>query len=170
MRFLITIIALCLIGCSAGEKRIYEIDIHDQNGDRLGDATFKEVPEGVNIHIKVEGLTSGFHGIHIHEHAKCEGPDFTSAGDHLNPDDNEHGLMHPKGSHLGDLPNIEVDSNGKVDVELLLREATLKEGRYSLLQDGGTSLIIHEKQDDGITQPSGDSGERIACGLLKKDS
>jgi|SRR5690625_1495382 len=167
MRILIILLVASLLSCAASESLVYKIDIHNESGDRLGDATFKEVPEGVNIHIKVEGLTSGFHGIHIHEHAKCEGPDFISAGDHLNPDDKKHGLMHPKGSHLGDLPNIEVDDKGKVDVELLLPKATLKEGRYSLLQDGGTSLVIHEKQDDGVTQPSGDSGERIACGVLK---
>jgi|SRR5690625_2556003 len=168
MRFLIILMIVCLVGCFADEKQIYEIDIHDGSGDKIGDATFKEVSDGVNIHVKVEGLSKGFHGIHIHEQPKCEGPDFISAGDHLNPDDKKHGLMHPKGSHLGDLPNIEVDDKGKVDVELLLPKATLKEGRYSLLQKDGTALIIHSEQDDGLSQPSGESGERIACGVLKK--
>lgn len=169
MRCIIVLVLLSLIACAPNDKLVYEIDIHNASGDRLGDAKFTEVPEGVNIHVKLKGLTAGYHGIHIHEEAKCEGPDFISAGEHLNPDDKSHGLMHPEGNHLGDLPNIEADGEGKVDVELLLRDATLKEGRYSLLQEDGTSLVIHEKADDGITQPSGDSGERIACGVLKKD-
>lgn len=169
MRMTTLVLLSLLVGCLSTEKNIYEIELHNSAGDRLGEAVFKEVAEGVTIQIKIEGLPSGFHGIHVHEEAVCEGPNFISAGNHLNPENNEHGLMHPKGSHLGDLPNIEVDDAGKVDVELMLAKATLKDGRHSLLQNGGTSLIITEDADDGITQPSGQSGERIACGVLKKE-
>ena len=169
MRIIQLILITLLAGCLTSEKNVYEIELHNGAGDRLGEAIFKEISEGVNIHLKVEGLSSGFHGIHVHEEPICEGPNFISAGNHLNPENNEHGLMHPEGSHLGDLPNIEVDDAGEVDVELILAKATLKDGRHSLFQNGGVSLIITEDADDGLTQPSGQSGERIACGVLKKE-
>src|SRR5699024_2852081 len=99
---------------------------------------FTEHPDGVNVKIKIEGLAPGFHGVHIHEYAKCEGPDFKSAGNHLNPEGKEHGLMHPDGAHLGDLPNVEADSSGLVEAELMLANATLLEGKKSILRGEGT--------------------------------
>src|SRR5690625_52346 len=167
---LIILLTLALLsGCVSHKEHVYEIEIYNDVGDQLGEVTFKEVPDGVNMKIDIEGLSSGYHGLHIHENPECEGPKFITAGDHLNPDDNKHGLLHPKGSHLGDLPNIEVDGSGKVDVELIIPKATLKEGRYSLVHNDGSSLIITEDPEDGMTQPSGESGERIACGVLKEN-
>lgn len=148
---------------------VKEIDMLDRAGDSLGTATLTEHPEGVQIKLELQGLEPGFHGIHVHEHPKCEPPDFTSAGDHFNPEDKEHGLMHPEGAHLGDLPNIEADISGNVDVELILSEATLLDGKNSILKGEGTALIIHESPDDGYSQPSGNAGARILCGKITAD-
>lgn len=168
MRRFLFICLLLLSACQDGGTA-RKVDMYNASGDMVGTATFTEAPDGVNIKIKIEGLTPGFHGIHVHEIPLCEGPDFTSAGNHLNPEGKKHGLMHPDGSHLGDLPNIEVDSDGRVDAELLLADATLLEGKKSILQGEGTSLIIKSVQDDGVTQPSGNSGMRIVCGELKAE-
>ncbi|ASN07331.1 superoxide dismutase [Virgibacillus necropolis] len=141
--------------------------MYNPSGDMVGTATLKEQPEGVSVKVKVEGLKPGLHGIHVHEFPKCEGPDFKSAGNHFNPEGKDHGAMHPKGPHLGDLPNVEADSSGVVDVELMLAGATMLEGKKSLFKDQGKSLIIHSDMDDGVSQPSGDSGERLICGEIK---
>nr|WP_302328563.1 superoxide dismutase family protein [Salirhabdus salicampi] len=158
-----------LSACNSGDQRSpLEIELYNPEGDSLGTATLSEQPDGVNIKLNVTGFEPGMHGIHIHEYPKCEGPDFKSAGNHYNPDTSKvHGLMHPEGSHLGDMPNVEADDKGAIDTEVMLPEATMADGKNSLLKNGGTSLIIHEKQDDGMTQPAGDAGARIACGKIE---
>lgn len=143
--------------------------MYNGDGDMVGTATLNEMPDGVQIKLKIEGLTPGLHGIHVHEFAKCEGPDFKSAGNHLNPEGKEHGLMHPEGAHLGDLPNIEADGSGNVDTELMIAGATLMDGKNSILRGEGTSLVIHDSQDDGVSQPAGNSGERMICGEILSD-
>lgn len=173
MRFVLIFMLAFLLSCQSGEST-RTIDMYNASGDMNGTATFTEEPDGVKIKIKVEGLTVGFHGIHIHENAICKGPDFKSAGNHFNPEGKKHGLMHPEGAHLGDLPNIEADSDGLVEAEIMLDGATLLDGKKSILQGEGTSLVISENKDDGISQPGGESGERILCGELtnneKEDS
>ncbi|MEN2768340.1 superoxide dismutase family protein [Ornithinibacillus xuwenensis] len=162
--FLLSIVFL--VSCQSKAETSKSVDMYNASGDMVGTAQLLEQPDGVQIKLKLEGLTPGFHGIHVHEYAKCEGPDFKSAGNHLDPEGKEHGLMHPKGSHLGDLPNIEADGGGLVDAELMLPRATLKEGKMSLLRGEGTSLIVTDSQDDGVSQPSGNSGSRIICGKI----
>lgn len=168
MRLFYLAILIILSACMQAGETTQKIDMYNTAGDLVGTATFNEQPDGVKIKIKVEGLTPGFHGIHLHEFAKCEGPDFKTAGNHFNPEGKEHGLMHPEGAHIGDLPNIEVDSTGMVEAELIVQEATLLEGKNSILQNDGTSLIIDQDQDDGVSQPSGNSGPRLICGVLDK--
>ncbi|WP_099160025.1 superoxide dismutase family protein [Virgibacillus ndiopensis] len=170
MRLLLIIAILLLSSCqSDGERTTRTIDMYNSSGDMIGTAALTEKPDGVQVKLKLEGLTPGFHGIHVHEYPSCEGPDFKSAGNHFNPEGKEHGLMHPKGHHLGDLPNIEADAGGLVDTELMLAGATLLDGKKSILRGEGTSIVIHDGQDDGVSQPGGDSGTRIACGELKTD-
>lgn len=171
MRLLFIIFfVLVLVSCSNGESESTRtVEMYNGAGDMVGTATLSEMPEGVQVKLKLEGLKPGFHGIHVHEFPVCEGPDFKSAGSHLNPEGNEHGLMHPDGAHLGDLPNIEADSGGLVDVELMLSGATLKDGKNSILRGEGTSLVVNELQDDGVSQPAGNSGARIMCGVIKAD-
>ncbi|WP_138420278.1 superoxide dismutase family protein [Aquibacillus sediminis] len=156
--------------CQGQERSPIDVTMYNPAGDSIGTATLNEQADGVQVTLSVEGLEPGLHGIHVHEYPECEGPDFKSAGSHYNPEGNEHGLMHPEGSHLGDLPNIEVSEDGMVDeAELQINGATLTDGNTSILKEDGTSLIIHQKQDDGVSQPAGNAGERIACGVISLD-
>jgi len=168
MRFLFLLSILFLAACQSNANTSETIEMYNGSGDMLGTAVLSEQSDGVQVKLKLEGLEPGFHGVHVHEFAKCEGPDFTSAGNHYNPEGKEHGLMHQDGPHLGDLPNIEADGSGLVDAELMLAGATLLDGKNSLFNEEGTSLIVTEQQDDGVTQPGGDSGARIICGEIKK--
>lgn len=143
--------------------------IINSKGEKIGTAVITQQPEGVQLHIEAKNLPPGLHGIHFHEMGKCEAPDFKSAGAHLNPDLKEHGFNNPKGFHAGDLMNIEVKEDGTVTADLESKTVTLTKGASnSLLKPGGTSIIIHEKADDYVTDPSGNSGDRIACGVIKE--
>jgi Cu-Zn family superoxide dismutase len=145
-------------------------DIMNGQGAKIGTAKLKAVSGGVQISVKVAGLTAGDHGIHIHTVGKCEGPDFKTAGGHFNPTSAHHGVNntmdpHP---HAGDLPNLTVATNGKGSISFLDKGVTLGDGANSLFHDGGTSLVIHAKADDLMSDPSGNSGDRIACGVIQK--
>lgn len=143
------------------------VDIINSEGVQTGTAVLTETSKGVTIRLKAEGLEPGKKAIHLHETGKCEKPDFKSAGGHFNPAKKQHGFDNPKGFHAGDLPNIEIDENGTVDVELHAAEVTLKQGKKnSLLDEDGSSIIIHEKEDDYMTDPAGNAGDRIACGAI----
>lgn len=167
MRWITLLISLCLLFGCANETRTRKIDMYNASGDMIGTAAFSESKDGVLIKLKMEGLKPGPHGIHVHELPKCTAPDFKSAGNHLNPEGKKHGLMNQEGAHLGDLPNVEADGSGKINTKLTLSDATMKDGKKSLLKGEGSSLVLTEKPDDGMTQPGGDSGKRIACGELK---
>ncbi len=168
---LFILLTIVLVGCQSNQETIVETDIYNADSDIIGKATFSEDPQGVKVQVALEGLEPGFHGIHIHEFPKCDGPDFESAGNHWTIDDSKHGLMHPEGPHIGDMPNIEIGGDGTVaDYEYVLPEATLKDGNGSMFSDEGKSLIIHSGQDDGVSQPAGDSGERVACAVIQKDT
>ncbi|UOQ85338.1 superoxide dismutase family protein [Gracilibacillus salinarum] len=168
---IISILSLVILMSCQGEnnRSPLEVRLFNVDKDAVGTATFKEQTDKVSVQIKVEGLEPGFHGVHIHEYAKCEGPDFESAGNHFNPEGQEHGLMHPDGPHLGDMPNLEVSADGTADVEFELPGVTLMDGDKSLLREDGTSIIIHSGPDDGVSQPSGNSGERLVCGVISLD-
>ncbi|CDQ39225.1 MULTISPECIES: superoxide dismutase family protein [Virgibacillus] len=169
MRWVIVSIVLILMtACQQEDPKSRKVEMYNASGDMVGTASFNEQSDGVNVKLKLEGLEPGFHGIHIHEYAKCEGPDFKSAGNHFNPTGAEHGLMHPEGSHLGDLPNIEADAGGLVDADLMLPQTTLLDGKNSLIKGDGTSIIVTQDEDDGMSQPGGNSGQRILCGKLTK--
>lgn len=144
------------------------VDLKDSEGNTVGTTELKESDEGVNVRITAEGLSEGKHGFHFHETGICEAPDFESADGHFNPEETEHGLEMENGPHAGDLPNLEVGADGTVDDEFTAQDVTLETDKpNSLLKDSGTSLVIHADKDDGETQPSGDSGDRIACGVIK---
>lgn len=155
-----------LTGCMEKEITKMDVEMFNASGDSLGTIKVSEQPEGVELEVLLEGLPDGEHGLHIHEKGVCKAPDFKSAGDHLNPDEKQHGLLHPEGSHAGDLPNI-ISENGKAEATLMAPELTLKTGqKNSLLRVEGTSIVITEGKDDGMTQPAGNSGQRIACGEI----
>jgi superoxide dismutase, Cu-Zn family len=150
------------------ENEVLRVDLIDAKGESVGTAELTEEENGVLVNVKAENLPEGPHGFHFHEAGKCEAPDFETAGGHFNPTDAEHGLENDKGPHAGDLPNLEVGKDGKVEEEFIAEHVTLKAGEAnSLLKEGGTALVIHAEADDGTTQPSGDSGDRIVCGVIQ---
>ncbi|MDR6551441.1 superoxide dismutase family protein [Paenibacillus qinlingensis] len=134
----------------------------------VGSAQLTAVSNGVQMDVQVSGLSPGVHGLHIHEKARCEAPTFDSAGSHFNPHQKEHGFLNPKGAHAGDLPNLVVDAQGNGRFSGVTKVVVLDRGKSnSLFKPDGTSLVIHEKADDLKTDPSGNSGKRIACGAVK---
>ncbi|KAA6451807.1 superoxide dismutase family protein [Bacillus swezeyi] len=127
--------------------------------------------EGLDLRVAAYDLPPGLLAFHIHETGECKKPDFESAGAHFNPSQKEHGFNNPKGHHAGDLPNIEVGADGKVDVVVNAPDVTLdKSSKFSLLDQDGSAFIIHEHQDDDLTNPSGNSGDRMVCGALTNSS
>ncbi|HZS44332.1 MAG TPA: superoxide dismutase family protein [Blastocatellia bacterium] len=163
--FAIAILLLCIVACS--KQKTAKAELKDAQGNLVGTATFTEVPDGVKISLDASNLTPGQHGIHIHSVGKCEGPSFATAGGHFNPDNKQHGSKNPQGMHAGDIPNITVGADGKVKTELTVKNVNLGDGQNSLLRQGGTSLVIHAQPDDEMTEPSGNSGARIACGVIQ---
>jgi len=155
---------------AAASAKPAHADIKNAQGAKVGTAKITSMPDGVKVVVKVEHLTPGEHGIHIHNVGKCEGPAFTTAGGHFNPTSAHHGVNnaetpHP---HLGDLANLNVEKNGKASASFLISGVTLGDGANSLFHEGGTSLVIHAKADDLKSDPSGNSGDRIACGVVEK--
>jgi superoxide dismutase, Cu-Zn family len=140
----------------------------DFAGNPVGTALLTEESGGVRFHFSLTKLPAGTHGIHVHEKGDCTKPDFKSAGKHFNPEAKQHGAENPKGFHAGDLGNIEVGSNGTADVEVTAPHLTLGASDHSLIRPGGTAIIIHAGRDDQKTDPSGNSGNPIACGVIDK--
>lgn len=145
------------------------VDLKNSDGEVVANVSLLESESGgVNISIKGENLPPGGHGFHIHENGSCIAPTFESAGAHFNPTGKKHGFENPEGPHAGDLKNINVGENGKLSIEALADMVTLEKGKKnSLLKEGGTSLVIHSDPDDYVSQPAGNAGDRIACGVIE---
>ncbi len=142
--------------------------LKDAQGKTVGVATLAPADGGVRISVSVTGVTPGLHGFHVHAVGKCEGPEFKSAGGHFNPAGKEHGLENPRGAHAGDMPNLSVAADGTGKGEFLARGATLDAGPGSLFPEGGTSVVLHAAPDDMRTDPAGNAGARIACGVVTR--
>lgn len=157
-----------MAGCAKEKPKEIEVKLYNASGDTVGKAKVTQKTSGVKIDIKAEGFTPGAHGLHIHEIGECKAPRFTSAGNHFNPNNKKHGLLHPKGAENGDLPNVIADDKGMIKAEIDAPQISLTEGKTTIHRKEGASIIITENPDDGMTQPAGNSGNRIACGVIVK--
>jgi len=160
-------LALCAGGAFAQGTPGATAEMKDAQGKAMGKMTLTQQPNGVVIRGELDGLSPGWHAIHIHAAGKCE-PDFAAAGGHFNPASVKHGLA-DKEPHAGDLPNFFVDERGHARFEAFTHGVTLKDGAANgLFGPNGTSFIVHAKGDDYVTDPAGASGDRVACGVIKK--
>jgi superoxide dismutase, Cu-Zn family len=152
---------------TAARPRSFTTPVYDAQGQEV--ATLRMTQQGrdsVRVVLQSTRVRAGTHGTHLHAVGRCEGPDFTSAGAHLNPANRQHGLRNPRGPHLGDLPNLVVGANGQGTLETTVASASLTPGQAPLFDADGTSLVIHASADDMVTDPSGNSGARIACAVI----
>lgn len=142
------------------------VAMQDAQGKSVGHVTLEHTHAGILMRGDLSGLPPGAHAIHVHEVGQCQ-PPFTTAGAHYNPTKREHGLMNEKGHHAGDLPNITVGADGRAQFEALSADLTLGKGRASVMDKDGSSVVVHAKADDHTTGPSGNAGDRIACGVIE---
>lgn len=176
-KWMITCVLLLVSGCSQQTEMMpvsgviehsLATTIVNSAGKVIGSAELTETATGVRVRLLLKDLEPGEKAIHFHEVGLCEKPKFTTAGGHVNPSKKQHGFDNPKGYHAGDLPNLHVNKDGQVDLEITTPLVTLQKGKAnSLLDEDGSAIIIHEKADDYETDPSGNSGDRIACGVIQ---
>jgi len=161
-----TVIAV-LLGLSTASLAKTKIEVKDAQGKDVGTVVIWDQGSGVALQLNLHDLTPGEHAIHFHQVPKCEAPDFKSAGGHFNPESKKHGFDNPEGHHAGDMKNFTVGADGRAKAELEDTDVTLKDGPHSLLTNGA-AIVVHAKADDYKTDPSGSSGDRVACGVITK--
>jgi Cu-Zn family superoxide dismutase len=162
-------LALLTVPLTAAASPRAAATLRNAAGKEVGQAAFVATRDGVRVQLVVSGLAPGKHGVHLHAVGRCDAPDFTSAGGHFNPAERQHGLKNPKGAHAGDLPNLVVGKDGKGKLVFNARGASLGgEGKASLLGPQGSALVVHAGPDDEKSDPAGNSGARIACGVVER--
>lgn len=152
---------------TASPELTAKAELRDQKGKKVGDAVLRQAPKGVIIELSLKGVPAGEHAFHIHEVGKCE-PPFKTAGGHFNPQGHQHGIQNAKGQHAGDLPNLHVAKNKELKLTVFTESVTLKEGPSTVFDADGSSLMIHVGPDDYASDPAGNAGDRIACGVITR--
>ena len=143
------------------------VELRNASGTSLGQVTLDKATGGVLMTATLSGLPPGTHGFHFHAIGQCT-PTFEAAGEHFNPTKKQHGLRNPAGPHAGDLPNLNVPESGTVRIEMVASGVALGSGKNNLLDGDGSALVIHNFADDNVTDPAGNSGTRVACGVVQR--
>lgn len=172
-RALLGFVTLAFAGCAgltqpAAVPVTATAELRNAQGQPVGNATLSEVGGGVRVIVEARRLPPGAKGVHIHAVGKCDAPEFTTAGGHFNPTNRKHGLDNPDGPHAGDLPNITIAADGSGRLESMNERISLGGGSNSILDADGAAIVIHAAADDFKTDPTGNSGGRIACGVITK--
>lgn len=164
------LVALLLVPIPAGvpgDQLTARAELVNRQGDRIGAVELEETAQGVLLRGSVSDLSSGVHAIHVHEIGICD-PPFASAGGHFNPAEKSHGMRSDDGKHAGDLPNLIISQDGELSFEIFAHAISLESGSSSVLDDDGSAIVIHAEGDDHESQPSGDAGARVACGVITR--
>jgi Cu-Zn family superoxide dismutase len=167
LKLVAAFVSVILIPTSAVLAQRAGTSLRNAQGQVVGEASAARAGNLVRVRVSVHGFTPGVHGVHLHQTGRCDAPDFASAGPHWNPTSHQHGRRNPQGPHLGDLPNLQVGANGSGRIDFAVPvPAGAAAGANPLLDADGTAVVIHAAADDLRTDPSGNSGARIACGAL----
>jgi Cu-Zn family superoxide dismutase len=161
------LVAGCVPNVSSGMKAAAVAELVDATGKPAGTAIVTESTDGLWLDVSVKGVTAGPHGLHVHTVGKCEAPDFVTAGGHWNPTAHQHGHKNPQGPHAGDAPNLMANAKGTGRLKTWLGAGLVATGATPLLDADGAAVVLHADADDEMTDPTGKSGKRILCGVLR---